>query len=100
MTPSQLKTYFQTVSIQQEYLKKRRENLKDAKQLIPKEDVRDSFVTVFKIISIFFDTLPDVLERDGIIDKHKVDDAIEVVDSIRSDLAIKVEDYVVSLDNE
>lgn len=99
MTPAQLKVYFQTVDIQQSYLGKRRINLQKAGELIPKESVREAFVNVFKIITIFFDTLPDVLERDGIVDRGRVDDTIKVVDGVRQDMADKVQDYVDNVGN-
>jgi len=99
MTPQQLKVYFQTVDVQQTYLKKRRENQVASKELIPKESVRENLSEVFKIIGNFMDSLPDVLERDGLIEGTDVDHAIELVDRVRHEMSTKVSEYADSMDD-
>ena len=94
MTPNELKTYFQTVDIQQSYLKKKIANEETAGELLRKSDVLDSMVNSFKIISNYLDSLPDVLERDGLISSADMDKTINSVDRVRVELANSLDEFL------
>ena len=100
MTPAQLKVYFQTLDIQQSYLNKKSANAVKSGELIPKEEVRKSFVLSFKIMAEYLDSLPDILERDGLLESDKVDRAIKSVDRIRTELANTMSNMAKEIETE
>jgi hypothetical protein len=100
LTPSQLKIYYQTLDVQQSYLSKKIANTKVAGDLLQRADVEQAFVTSFKMISNYLDSLPDLLERDGVIESNKVELAIKSVDRIRTELANSMSTYTDELKDE
>lgn len=97
MSHKDQKVYYQAKIAKEEYQKKRMENEKLSGSLIPVDEVRVSTVTAFKIMGNFLDSLPDVLERDGIIGNNKVDRAIKSIDRVREELSITMSTYAKEL---
>ncbi|RLA50058.1 MAG: hypothetical protein DRR42_14135 [Gammaproteobacteria bacterium] len=87
MKPMDRKTYYQAEDLKQSAEIKFRRNALEAATLIPAEDVERVLAAAFKTIALTLDTLPDALERDGIISSTDVSYVLRIIDASREQLA-------------
>ena len=87
MPPKMRLTHFQAVDAEQAALMKQRKNMIEDRMLIPAFEVEQVLAQAFKPIALFLDTLPDALERDGMIASSDVEALISMIDSGREQLA-------------
>lgn len=90
LTLNERKVFFQTEDIRQAYIAKHRKNEIEARTLIPASEVEMVLGKAFKSIALLLDTLPDNLERDGIIKNSDIDSVIKIIDNSRGQLATEL----------
>ena len=73
--------------LQSSLIKKRKNNVEDGKLMVAHE-VERVIAEAFKKIALTLDTLPDLLERDGIISSSDITKTIDVLDRSREQLAV------------
>jgi len=86
MKPADRRLYWQSVDLEQAAMLKQRKNSVEARELIPNEEVARTLTMAFKTVALTLDTLPDVLERDGIIASGDIQTIISILDSAREQL--------------
>ena len=87
MTPAERRLHWQGEDLRQATMIKERRNATEARQLIPALEVEQASAAAFKTVALMLDTLPDALERDGIISSADIQVIIGIVDSSREQLA-------------
>jgi len=87
MPPKMQLTYYQAQDAKNASELKQRKNMVESRQLIPAFEVEQVLAEAFKPIALLLDTLPDALERDGIIASSDAEALIAIVDSGREQLA-------------
>lgn len=87
MTPAERNLHWKAEDLKQATKLKERKNMVEARMLIPAHEVELSLASAFKTIALTLDTLPDSLERDGIISSGDIETIISILDSSREQLA-------------
>lgn len=87
LNPADRRAYYQAEDLKQSSLLKRRKNQMEEYQLIQVHLVERGITLAFKAVVTSLNTLPDVLERDGIIDNLQISHVIELVDGMRATIA-------------
>jgi len=87
MSPKARLTHYQAEDVKQASEAKHRKNMVENRQLVPAELLERSLAQAFKTVALVLDTLPDALERDGVIASSDVQSIIRIVDSCRDQLA-------------
>ena len=86
MKPTDRRLYWQSVDLEQAAMLKQRKNAIESRELIPNDEVARTLTMAFKTVALTLDTLPDVLERDGIIGSGDIQTVIGILDSAREQL--------------
>jgi len=86
-TPKERLLHHQAEGLKQSALLKQRRNDVESGVLIPALEVEKALATAFKTVALTLDTLPDALERDGMISSADVEGAIALIDVAREQLA-------------
>lgn len=87
MKPADRRMHYQAEDLKQAAAIKSRRNDVEAGQLLEAVEVERVLAQAFKTLALTLDTLPDMLERDGLIETHDVERIIEIVDNSRAQLA-------------
>jgi|GEM_PF-449898 len=87
MKPFDRVNYYKAEDLKQSTLLKQRKNAQESRLLIPAEEVEFALADGFKKVALTLDTLPDALERDGIIGSDDISKLIDLIDRARSQLA-------------
>lgn len=87
MKPADRRLYWQSVDLEQAAMLKQRKNAVEARDLIPAREVEIGLSGAFKTVALTLDTLPDALERDGVIGSAQIGRVIDIMDSAREHLA-------------
>ena len=88
MTPVQRINYYKAEDLRQSAQLKQHKNDVESGKLMIALDVERTVAEAFKKIALVMDTLPDLLERDGIIGSSDIERVIDVLDKSREQLAI------------
>lgn len=88
MKPSDRRTHYQAEDLKQAAELKQRKNDIESRALIPAHEVEQALAQAFKTIALLLDTLPDALERDGMIAASDIHSIIAIIDSSREQLAV------------
>jgi len=67
MTPPDRRTHYQAEDTKQAAELKRRKNELEERLLIPATEIVQTLAHAFKTVALTLDTLPDALERDGLL---------------------------------
>ena len=92
MHAAERRLHYQAEDLKQSANIKLRRNQVESRVLIPAVEVEAALSTGFKAVALILDTLPDTLERDGVIESSDVDRVIKLVDSTRDQLAATLGD--------
>jgi len=92
LTPANFKLHYQGLDIREAFLSKKYRNDVFTGELLTAIDVEEHVIMSFKTVVDFLSALPDRMERDGVIESHKVMDVIAYIDSIRDQLASDLEE--------
>ena len=87
MKPSDRRTHYQAEDLKQAAELTARKNDLERRGVIPSIEVEQALAQAFKSIALLLDTLPDALERDGMIASSDIHSIIAIVDSAREQLA-------------
>jgi len=87
MKPADRRTHYQAEDLKQASELKKRKNDLERRSVIPAAEVESVLSQAFKVIALLLDTLPDALERDGMIAASDIHAIIAIVDSSREQLA-------------
>ena len=90
MKAAERRLHYQAEDLKQSANIKLRRNETESRVLIPAAEVEAALSTGFKAVALTLDTLPDTLERDGVIASSDVDAVIRIVDKLRDELANKL----------
>jgi len=88
MTSIEKINYYKAEDLRQSAKLKKLKNDAEEGKLMVASDVERTVATAFKKIALVLDTLPDLLERDGIIGSGDIEKVINVLDNSREQLAI------------
>lgn len=87
MSPLEKIDHFKGEDLRQSAIAKERKNMTEAGLLMESHVVERIAAEAFKKVALTLDTLPDLLERDGIIDSSSITKVIHVLDNSREQLA-------------
>lgn len=87
MAPDKRRLFYQAEDLRQAAELKARKNAIEAGKLLEAAHVERVIAEAFKTMALTLDTLPDLFERDGLIQSSDVQRVIEIVDSSRNQLA-------------
>lgn len=87
MNPKDRIDHYKAEELRQTAISKQRKNAVDAGRLLDAEQTERVIAEAFKKVALTLDTLPDLLERDGIIGSADVPKIIAILDSSREQLA-------------
>jgi hypothetical protein len=87
MTANDRKAHYQAEDARQSGLLKARKNQLEDYQVIQSSLVEAGIVNAFKSLAVSLDTLPDILERDGMLRSQDVNLIKNIVDRFRDTLA-------------
>lgn len=90
MKPADRRTHFQAEDLKEAARIKRRRNLVEDGELLKASDVEKHVAEAFKQIAMMLDTLPDMLEMDGLVLSSDIDTVIQVIDEARTNLATRL----------
>lgn len=88
MSPVQRINYYKAEDLRQSAQLKQHKNDVESGKLMVAVEVERTIAEAFKKIALVMDTLPDLLERDGIIGSSDIERVINVLDKSREQLAI------------
>lgn len=88
MSPTQKINYYKAEDLMQSAMLKQLKNDTETGKLMIAQEVERTIAESFKKIALVLDTLPDLLERDGIIGSGDIEKVINVLDNSRQQLAI------------
>ena len=86
MKAAERRLWFQSEDLRQSTMLKERKNATEARELIPVREVEIGLAAAFKAVALVLDTLPDALERDGVIPSSQINTVIKILDSSREQL--------------
>lgn len=86
MKAAERRLHWQGEDLRQSTLLKERKNAVEARELIPAHEVELTLAGAFKAVTLMLDTLPDALERDGVIPPGDINKVISILDSAREQL--------------
>jgi len=92
MSPAERRLWYQSEDLRQSMLLKERKNAVEERQLIPAQEVEMTLAAAFKAVALTLDTLPDALERDGVISSKDIERIINILDGSREGLANTLSD--------
>jgi len=98
MNPLQRINYYKAEDLRQSAQLKQYKNEVESGKLMVAQDVERTIADAFKKIALVMDTLPDLLERDGIIGSGDIEKVINVMDKSREQLAIDLSDIAPAVD--
>lgn len=87
MKAAERRLWYQSEDLRQSTLLKERKNAVEARDLIPAHEVELTLAGAFKAVTLMLDTLPDALERDGVIPPEDIGQVISILDSAREQLS-------------
>jgi hypothetical protein len=87
MAPADRRLHYQAEDLKQAAQIKARRNEIESGQLLEAGSVERVLAQAFKVLALTLDTLPDLLERDGLIQTSDVERIVEIVDNSRAQLA-------------
>jgi hypothetical protein len=87
MPPAERRLHYQAEDLKEAAKIKARRNAVEAGKLLEAKEVEKVLAVAFKTLALTLDTLPDLFERDGLINTSDVDRVIEIVDNTRIQLA-------------
>lgn len=87
MKAAERRLHWQAEDLRQSMLIKQRKNQVESRELIPAQEVEKCLALAFKTIALTLDTLPDALERDGMIKPNDIGSIITIMDGAREQLA-------------
>lgn len=87
MKPADRKTHYQAEDYKQSTMLKERKNAVESRELLPAQEVEITLANAFKTVALVLDTLPDALERDGIISSTDIAKVVNIIDGTRDQLA-------------
>lgn len=87
MKPADRRVHYQAEDLKQAALLKSRKNAIESRELIPAHEVETALAQAFKTIALTLDTLPDSLERDGLISSGDIEKVITLLDRSREQLS-------------
>jgi len=87
MKPSDRRTHYQAEDLKQASLLKERRNMVESGELIYASKVEHVLAHAFKTVALTIETLPDVLNRDGLLDSADIERTIALIDDLRTKLA-------------
>lgn len=87
MDPSARRLHYQAEDLKEAAKIKARRNAVESGQLLEAKQVEQVLAQAFKTLALTLDTLPDLFERDGLIQSSDVERVIEIVDNSRLQLA-------------
>jgi phage terminase Nu1 subunit (DNA packaging protein) len=92
MSPKERLTYYRAEDSKQSALLKKLKNDLGSGDLIPVNEVEQVLATAFKTVVLMLDTLPDALERDGMLASDNVERVTVLIDAFRYKLAVQLAD--------
>jgi phage terminase Nu1 subunit (DNA packaging protein) len=87
MPPAERRLHYQAEDLKEAAQIKARRNAVESGQLLEAADVEKVLAQAFKTLALTLDTLPDLFERDGLVQSSDVQRVIEIVDNSRSQIA-------------
>lgn len=87
MPPDKRRLFYQAEDLRQAAELKARKNAIESGRLLEATHVERTIAEAFKTLALTLDTLPDLFERDGLIQTADVERVIEIVDNSRNQLA-------------
>lgn len=87
MKPADRRVHYQAEDLKQAAELKQRKNDLERRAVIPADEVEQALAQAFKQIALLLDTLPDALERDGMVASSDIEQIIGIIDSNREQLA-------------
>jgi len=103
MKPADRRVHYQAEDLKEASELKRRKNDLESGAVIAAVDVERALAEAFKVVALLLDTLPDIIERDGILAPSDIPPIIDLLDGAREQLAndlSKLSDEVGRLNEE
>lgn len=100
MTLAEKLTHYKAEEARENVVSKRMKNDLDRSVLLQANDVEVCLAKAFKAIVLLLGTLPDALERDGLIKSDQIMRVINMTDSARDQLAVDLSEFSRGLDND
>lgn len=99
MSAVQRINHYKAEDLRQSAMLKQYKNDVESGKLMVATDVERTTAEAFKKIALVMDTLPDLLERDGIIGSGDIEKVINILDSSRQQLAVDLSNIAPSVDD-
>jgi len=88
MPAAERRLHYQAEDLKEAAKIKARRNAVESGQLLEAKEVEKVLAQAFKTLALTLDTLPDLFERDGLIQTADVERVIEIVDNSRAQIAV------------